>query len=47
MIDGFQRDFRTPLVVGVILTVAFAVAADVVLLGIQRLVHRRGPGASR
>src|SRR5262249_9341536 len=28
MIDGFQRDFRTPLTVGVILVVAFAVACD-------------------
>ena len=38
MIDGFERDFRTPLIVGVVLTVALAVAADVVLLGIQRMV---------
>ena len=38
MIDGFQRDFRTPLTVGVILTVALAVFCDVVLLGIQRFV---------
>ena len=34
--DGFQRDFRTPLVVGLVLSVALAVVADVVL----RLVER-------
>ena len=38
MRDGFERDFRTPLVVGVALTVALAVTADLVVLGIQRLV---------
>jgi osmoprotectant transport system permease protein len=38
MIDGFQRDFRTPLTIGVVLTVALAVFCDVVMLGIQRLV---------
>jgi len=36
MTDGFQRDFRTPLVVGVVLTVAFAVLADAALLGVQK-----------
>jgi osmoprotectant transport system permease protein len=38
MTDGFQRDFYTPLVVGVVLTVAFAVVCDAFLLGVQRLV---------
>jgi osmoprotectant transport system permease protein len=37
MIDGFQRDFYTPLVVGIVLTVAFAVLADALLLGVQKL----------
>lgn len=36
MTDGFQRDFYTPLVVGVVLTIAFAVAADAVLLLVQK-----------
>jgi osmoprotectant transport system permease protein len=35
MLDGFQRDFYTPLVVGLVLTVVFALAADALLLGIQ------------
>jgi len=38
MRDGFERDFRTPLVVGVALTVALAVVADLFVLGIQHLV---------
>jgi osmoprotectant transport system permease protein len=38
MIDGFQRDFRTPLTVGIILSVALAVVADLLLVGAQRLV---------
>jgi osmoprotectant transport system permease protein len=36
--DGLVRDFRTPLFVGSVLAVALAVAADVALAGIQRLV---------
>jgi osmoprotectant transport system permease protein len=32
-VDGFQRDFRTPIVVGVTLSLALAVAADLLLLG--------------
>lgn len=35
---GFQRGFRTPITVGIVLTVAFAVTADLVILLIQRLV---------
>jgi osmoprotectant transport system permease protein len=38
MIDGFQRDFRTPLTVGIVLSVALAVAADLILVGTQRLL---------
>jgi osmoprotectant transport system permease protein len=38
MIDGFERDFRTPLTVGVLLVVAFAVACDAALLGVQKLL---------
>jgi osmoprotectant transport system permease protein len=38
MTDGFQRDFYTPLVVGIVLTVAFAVTADALLLLMQRLL---------
>jgi osmoprotectant transport system permease protein len=38
MIDGFQRDFRTPLTVGIILSVVLAVIADLLLVGAQRLV---------
>jgi osmoprotectant transport system permease protein len=38
MLDGFQRDFRTPLMVGIILSVALAVIADLLLVGAQRLV---------
>ncbi len=35
-IDGFTRRFSTPLVVGLVLSVAFAVTADLLLLGVQR-----------
>jgi osmoprotectant transport system permease protein len=33
LIDGFQRDFQTPLTVGVVLSLALAVVADLLLLG--------------
>jgi osmoprotectant transport system permease protein len=36
--DGLQRDFTTPVVVGAVLSVALALVADVVLLGVQRLI---------
>lgn len=42
---GFQRGFRTPITVGIVLTVAFAVTADLLILLTQRLVTpwtRRG-----
>ena len=38
MLDGLTRDFRTPLVVGAVLSVALASLADVALLGAQGLV---------
>jgi osmoprotectant transport system permease protein len=37
MYDGLQRDFRTPLTVGVVLSLALAVVADVLLVLAQRL----------
>jgi osmoprotectant transport system permease protein len=36
--DGLQRDFKTPLVVGSVLSVALAVVADLSLAGIQRVL---------
>jgi len=42
---GFQIDFRTPIVVGTVLVVVMAIAADLVLAGAQRLATpwlRRG-----
>ena len=36
--DGYLRTFHTPLVVGAVLSVALAVIADVLLLGLQRIV---------
>lgn len=38
ILDGLNRQFRTPLVVGSVLSVAAAAAADVALLGLQRLL---------
>jgi osmoprotectant transport system permease protein len=37
MYDGLQRAFRTPLTVGVVLSLALAVVADVLLVLAQRL----------
>ena len=37
MLDGLQRQFRTPLTVGIALSLAFAVVADVLLVLAQRL----------
>ena len=45
LLDGFTRDFRTPLVVGALLSVAMAAVADLALLGLERLLtpwSRRG-----
>lgn len=38
ILDGYQRAFRTPLVVGAVMSVALAVAADLGLLGLQRVL---------
>jgi osmoprotectant transport system permease protein len=37
MLDGLQRDFRTPLTVGIVLSLALAVVADLLLVLAQRL----------
>ena len=37
MLDGLQRDFRTPLTVGIVLSLVLAVIADLLLVGAQRL----------
>ena len=38
ILDGLYRDFRTPLVIGGVLSVALATAADVSLVGLEKLV---------
>jgi osmoprotectant transport system permease protein len=38
ILDGLNRDFRTPLVVGLVLTIALAITADLLLLGFQWLI---------
>jgi osmoprotectant transport system permease protein len=38
MLDGFNRDFQTPLTVGTVLVVIIAVVVDALLLLVQRLV---------
>jgi osmoprotectant transport system permease protein len=38
MLDGLIRDFRTPLIVGTVLSIALAVVADLSLAGLQRLI---------
>jgi osmoprotectant transport system permease protein len=38
MLDGLIRDFKTPLVVGTILSIALAIIADVGLTGVQRIL---------
>lgn len=38
ILDGFNRDFRTPEVVGTALSVALAVVADVSLIGVERVL---------
>jgi osmoprotectant transport system permease protein len=37
MLDGLDRNFRTPLTVGIVLSLALAVVADVLLLSVQRV----------
>jgi osmoprotectant transport system permease protein len=36
--DGYQRDFHTPLVVGIVLSVALAIVADLLLVRVERAV---------
>ncbi|MEV3856729.1 ABC transporter permease [Streptomyces sp. NPDC050095] len=36
--DGFQRNFPTPVIAGVVLTLLLALVADAVLVGVQRLL---------
>jgi osmoprotectant transport system permease protein len=38
ILDGLNRDFKTPLVVGTVLSVALAVGADLLLLLLQRVL---------
>jgi osmoprotectant transport system permease protein len=38
ILDGLNRRFRTPLVVGSVLSVTLAASADIALLGVQRLL---------
>jgi osmoprotectant transport system permease protein len=38
MYDGLQRDFRTPLTVGIVLSLALAIVADLLLVLAQRMV---------
>jgi osmoprotectant transport system permease protein len=48
--DGLQRFFMTPVLLGAVLSIALAVVADLVLLGVQRLIapwSRRAAGAAR
>lgn len=37
MLDGLGRDFRSPLTVGIVLSLALAIVADLVLAGVTRL----------
>jgi len=37
-LDGFYRSFPTPLLVGLVLAIALALTADLLLLGLQRLL---------
>jgi osmoprotectant transport system permease protein len=46
ILDGLIRDFKTPLVVGTLLSVALAIVADVSLSGLQRLVTPWSRGRS-
>ncbi len=37
LLDGFERDFQTPLTVGIVLSLSLAVVADLLLLGVLTL----------
>lgn len=43
---GLRRDFRTPLVIGSLLSLLLAVIADILLLGVQRLLTPWARGAA-
>ncbi len=45
--DGYLREFHTPLVVGIVLSVALAIAADLILVRVERLVTPWRSRASR
>ncbi len=45
ILEGLGRDFRSPLVVGSVLSVVLAVVADVTLAGVQRLLTPWARGA--
>jgi osmoprotectant transport system permease protein len=38
IVDGLNRDFKTPVVVGALLSVLLALVADLLLLGLQRVI---------
>src|SRR4030088_541446 len=46
ILDGLIRDFKTPLVVGTLLSVALAIVADAGLSGLQRVVTPWSRGRS-
>jgi osmoprotectant transport system permease protein len=37
LLDGFRRDFRTPLTVGIVLSLALAILVDLLLVGVLRV----------
>ncbi|MGI8759135.1 MAG: ABC transporter permease [Acidimicrobiales bacterium] len=47
ILDGLNRQFRTPLIVGSVLSVAAAATADLALLGLQRLLSPWAVGDDR
>lgn len=47
ILEGLTRDFRTPLVVGTVLSIALAVVADVSLVGLERLITPWAQGRRR
>jgi osmoprotectant transport system permease protein len=48
-IDGLQRDFPTEIIVGIVMIVLLAVSADLLLIGLRRILtpwQRRGTRAA-
>ena len=43
---GFQKDFLTPVVVGVVLSLLLALVADLILVAAAAAPHSRGPASS-